>query len=189
MKYDPYIETASGKKVYFLNPDPDQIDIRDIALALSRIPRFNGHTRKLMTVAEHCWAGARYIQGEHQLAFLLHDASEAYLCDIPSPVKQFIPDYKKIENNLQDCIANKFGVDFNSNVVKYYDLASLSNEAWHLLPSQGNDWDVWKHIKRPTITADLKPLCLDQEVARVVYLELFYELYGNSNTTRTLKAA
>lgn len=187
--YDPYIETASGKKVYFLNPEPDQIDIRDIALSLSRIPRFNGHTSKPLTVAEHCWSGARYIQQEHKLAFLLHDATEAYLCDIPSPIKQYLPEYRDLEAKLASCIATKFGVNFDTPVVKYYDLSLLSNEAWHLLPSKGNDWEFWKNVKRPPVTAEFKPLCLDPEVARVVFLELFYELYGNSTTTREAKAA
>ena len=77
MIYEPYIETVSGKKVYFLDPDPDQIDIKDIALSLSRVNRFNGHTRKPLTVAEHCWNGSRHIQDDLKLAFLLHDASEA----------------------------------------------------------------------------------------------------------------
>lgn len=189
MNYQPYIETASGKRLYFLDPDPDQIDIRDIALALSRIPRFNGHTTKLLTVAEHSWAGARYIQQEHKLAFLLHDAAEAYLCDIPSPVKQYIPQYQDIEHGLQACIEKKFGVDINHQMVKYYDLAMLSNEAWHLVKSQGTDWDVWKQVKRPAVTAEFRPLCLEPEVAREVFLNLFYELYRDPAPVREAKAA
>jgi hypothetical protein len=189
MNYEPYIETASGKKLYFLNPDPDQIDIRDIALSLSRVPRFNGHTSKLLTVAEHSWAGARYIPDEYKLSFLLHDAAEAYLCDIPSPVKQHLPEYQKMEEGLQACIEEKFGVNLHSSMVKYYDLTMLSNEAWHLVKSRGEDWDIWKTIKRPAVTAEFRPLCLEPEVARVVFLELFYELYRNSTPTREAKAA
>lgn len=189
MKYEPYLETASGKHLYFLDPQPEQIDIRDIALALSRVHRFNGHTTKPMTVAEHCWAGARYIEDKYKLSFLLHDAAEAYLCDIPSPVKQYIPEYKKIERGLMGAIATKFGCNFESDMVKYYDLVLLSNEAHHLTKSQGNDWDIWKQVKRPTISAEFKPLCLDPEVARLVFLELFYELHGDSSTDRLAKAA
>ena len=179
MNYEPYIETASGKKLYFLEPDPDQIDIRDIALALSRIPRFNGHTDRLLTVAEHSWSGARYIQEDEKLNFLLHDAAEAYLCDIPSPIKQVMPQYQALEKTLQQCIEAKFDVDLSTNLVKYYDLTLLSNEAWHLVKSQGSEWPIWNEIKRPAVTPEFKPLCLDPEVARVVFLELFYELHGS----------
>jgi hypothetical protein len=179
VNYEPYLETASGKKLFFLDPKPEQIDIRDIALALSRVHRFNGHTTKPLTVAEHCWAGARYIQSEYKLSFLLHDAAEAYLCDIPSPIKQYMPEYKKLEKKLMDTIAAKYSCNFESDMVKYYDLTLLSNEAYHLTASQGNDWEVWKQVKRPIITTEFKPLCLEPEVARRVFLDLFYDLHGD----------
>ncbi|HET8688901.1 MAG TPA: hypothetical protein VFM18_20005, partial [Methanosarcina sp.] len=158
-RYQPYIETASGKRVFFLEPDPEQIDIKDIALALSRIPRFNGHTNRFYSVAEHCWIGHRFITDRYKLAFLLHDATEAYLCDIPSPIKQYLPDYKKIEEGLERAIADKFMLDFPMNdVVKYMDLAMLSVEAQHLIESRGNKWQIWQTINRPVADPRMKPL-------------------------------
>ena len=186
MRYEqPYIETSSGKKVHFLEPDPDSIDIEDIAYALSHIPRFNGHTSKFVSVAEHCWSGARYIQSDLKLQMLLHDAAEAYLCDIPKPLKEFLPDYRKIEDNMMATISKKFGFDFPlSPVVKHYDIALLSNDAHWLLPSRGNDWSLWKTVKRPTICPEFKPLCLDSGTARRVFLDLYYDLCGTKAPSR-----
>lgn len=173
----PYVETSSGKKVHFLEPDPDSINIEDIAHALSFIPRFNGHTSKFISVAEHSWNGARYIQHDLKLQMLLHDASEAYLCDIPSPIKQFLPDYKKIEDGMMNAIAAKFGFEYPLHpIVHHYDLALLSNEAHWLLPSRGNDWGTWRATKRPIVSPEFKPLCLDSKTANKVFLDLFYEL-------------
>lgn len=183
-KFRPYIETVSGKIVHFLNPDPDSIDINDIAHALSRICRFNGHTREFYSVAEHSWKGATYISDEYKLAMLLHDASEAYLCDIPSPVKDYIPDYKKIEEELSYAICVKFGLPFpNHEIIKYYDLVLLSNEAHHLMHSRGNQWELWKHVKRPLVSAEFKPLCLQADVAKEVFLDKFYELHGTERSS------
>jgi hypothetical protein len=180
-RYQPYIETASGNKVFFLEPDPDSIDINDIALALSRIPRFNGHTNRFYSVAEHCWTGQRFIQDEFKLAFLLHDATEAYLCDIPSPIKQYLPDYQKLEEGLERAIFNKFGLTYPLDpVIKYMDIAMLSVEAQHLVESRGNDWQLWKTMKRPIADPRMKPLCFDSKTAERLYLEAFYELFGTN---------
>lgn len=177
-RFQPYIETASGKKVFFLEPDPESIDINDIALALSRIPRFNGHTHRFYSVAEHCWQGQRWLPEEHKLAFLLHDASEAYLCDIPSPIKQFLPDYKKIEQTLEEAICTKFGVPYpHCDQVKTMDTIMLSVEAQHLVESRGNDWQIWKTSRRPVADPRMKPLCFDSKLAESIYLETFYELF------------
>ena len=184
-RFQPYIETASGRKVYFLEPDPDNIDLGDIAVALSRIPRFNGHTNRFYSVAEHCWIGARFIEPEFRLAFLLHDASEAYLCDIPSPIKQYLPDYKEIELGIEKAIATKFGLEFpNNDMVKYMDVVMLSVEAQHLVHSRGNDWQLWKTMKRPVADPRMKPLCFDSKLAHdLYYTAVLDELHGNKTAT------
>ena len=179
-RYQPYLETASGKKVFFLEPDPDSIDIHDIAVALSRIPRFNGHTNRFYSVAEHCWHGQRYIEDAYKLPFLLHDATEAYLCDIPSPIKQYLPDYKELEARLEQAICEKFGIQWpHHDMVKFMDTIMLSVEAHHLVESRGNDWQLWKIMKRPVADPRMKPLCFDSKLAERLYLEAFYELRRN----------
>lgn len=87
-----WVQTFSGRCVDLDDPDPAAIDfVADASQALSRIVRFNGHTKAPYSVAQHCALGAAYLmrQGapdELALRFLLHDAHEAYIGDIATPV-------------------------------------------------------------------------------------------------------
>lgn len=103
------IRTFSGKYIDPLNPDPALICIEDIAHALSMLPRFGGHTQRFYSVAQHSIACCEWAPAEHKLAALLHDAGEAYLLDIPSPVKKRIPGYAEAEDRLMAVIAHKLG--------------------------------------------------------------------------------
>jgi 5'-deoxynucleotidase YfbR-like HD superfamily hydrolase len=93
--YPPYpVTTVSGREVYPHAPDPSQIVIEDIAHALSSLCRYAGHTRELYSVAQHSVLVAEDVVRRNNFgAFLhwralLHDAAEAYVCDLPSPLKQ-----------------------------------------------------------------------------------------------------
>lgn len=97
------------------NPDPDDIHIEDIARGLSRAPRFAGQTEVPLSVAEHCLLCeeiARHWPGtpRGRLAMLLHDAPEAYICDLPSPLKAVLPDYERIEARLLDAVWTRFSL-------------------------------------------------------------------------------
>lgn len=96
-----------------VNPDPDLIDIVDIAHALSMLCRANGHFRSFYSVGQHsinCMreAKARGYSEKVQLACLLHDASEAYLSDVTRPVKKELSRYLEIEKPLQEAIWGKY---------------------------------------------------------------------------------
>ena len=107
------IRTYTGIMFDPLAPDPDLIDLVDIAHALSLLCRANGHFRTFYSVAQHsvnCMeeARARGHSRRVQLACLLHDASEAYLSDVTRPVKQELPRYLEIEEPLQNVIWEKY---------------------------------------------------------------------------------
>lgn len=107
------IMTYTHKMFDPLQPDPQLIDIRDIAHALSMLCRANGHFRSFYSVGQHCIncaleAKARGYSRRVQLGCLLHDASEAYLADVTRPVKQELPRYKQIEEPLQKLIWQTF---------------------------------------------------------------------------------
>lgn len=107
-----WLGTLSGKKIDLLNPDPTQIELSDIAVALSRVPRFGGHTLGQWSVLQHSIAVSNLVSDQHKLAALLHDASEAYICDIPSPLKRLLGDaYYEVERRVQEAIGKKFEVD------------------------------------------------------------------------------
>lgn len=108
-----YIKTCSGNIINYLDPQEDQIKIYDIARGLSREARFNGQTHKFYSVAEHCIRVSYWCKPEDALAGLLHDATEAYMKDIPSPLKMLIPDYKTIEARLHAVICRAFGISAN----------------------------------------------------------------------------
>lgn len=107
------IMTRSHKMFDPLRPDPELIDIEDIAHALSMLCRANGHFKSFYSVGMHCIncaneAMARGYSKKVQLACLLHDGSEAYLSDVTRPVKEELPRYREIEDPLQNLIWEKF---------------------------------------------------------------------------------
>lgn len=136
-----YITTYTGKSFDVMNPDPDLIDIRDVAHSLSLQCRGNGHVETFYSVAQHCInccreAAARGYSRRLTLACLVHDASEAYMCDIPRPVKNVIKGYRTKEDHLLDVIYTKFlgstlteeekkAVKKIDDDMLYYDLTEL----------------------------------------------------------------
>jgi len=123
--------TYTGKKFAPLNPDPDLIDIRDIAHALAYIGRYGGHAHKFISVADHSIRVTEKTSDENKLWALLHDASEAYLGDIPAPLKHS-PEfsfYRDAEKNLMDAICDKFGLEKEEpKEIKYWDLVIRATE-------------------------------------------------------------
>lgn len=104
----PWILTASGIAFDLLNPTPAMVHWPDVAESLARIPRFNGHIGGgAYSVAQHCVLGARALLEETEnprLAglFLLHDAHEAYVGDIATPVARAIASVAEIQARLDD---------------------------------------------------------------------------------------
>ena len=108
-----YIYTVSKKRFYPLSPRIDDIDITDIAHALSMIARANGHFPSFHSVAQHSIecaneAIARKLSPKICLACLLHDGAEAYMSDLTTPVKDKIKSYKQYEDNLINLIYEKY---------------------------------------------------------------------------------
>lgn len=106
------MRTSSGRLIWPFAPDPASIVITDIAHALSQICRFGGQTREFYSVAQHSVLVSQACGEDDALWGLLHDASEAYLCDVPRPLKtsvQFEP-YRTVESSLQLAILSRFGL-------------------------------------------------------------------------------
>lgn len=139
-----FIITYTKKKFSPFHAKDEEIEIIDIAHALSLMCRANGHIRHFYSVAQHsinCTleARARGLSEEIQLACLLHDASEAYLSDITRPIKRSLPQYIEFEETLQTRIFSKFHLshlrenDFSlvkaiDDSMLYYELLDLMNE-------------------------------------------------------------
>ncbi|MBX5010916.1 hypothetical protein HJB67_13225 [Rhizobium lentis] len=107
------MQTASGRKFWPMDPKPDEVFIEDIAHALSLQCRYAGHCLRFYSVAEHCVLMARHLRWEGvdvALWALLHDASEAYLVDVPRPVKPYLDGYKPAEAKVMAAIARRFQI-------------------------------------------------------------------------------
>ena len=134
---DRYLSTYTGKKFYPYDPRPEQICIEDIAHGLSMLCRFAGQCRFFFSVAEHSIAVAHLLPANLKLFGLLHDASEAYLADLPRPVKAGLPEYRAIETNVERVIAEKLELPFPMPPeVKAADQAPLKDEVFSFFGAQ-----------------------------------------------------
>lgn len=106
------IRTVTGIYVNVFEPTPEMFCIEDIAHSLSHQCRFGGHLPHYYSVAQHSIVMSDKMHESHKLAALLHDASEAYLLDIPRPIKKGLSNYKEIEDKLMNAIAAKFGFEY-----------------------------------------------------------------------------
>ena len=131
---DPWMYTKSGRRFHFLNPDPDEIDIGDISWALANKTRFNGHTERAYTVAQHCCL----VLDRHQeistgydscMWALLHDATEAYLPDVHTHLKDHLGGFRDLEKSVENAIAKRFRMrDKPSESIKYVDRRMMATE-------------------------------------------------------------
>jgi len=187
---EDWIETRKGHRVSVQNPKPEQFDIEDIAYALSNTCRFNGHCAGFLSVAEHSVLVSQRLPDNLKLAGLLHDATEAYLGDIPSPIKQFLPDYKKLEKVFETAIEDRFNLqltDEGRGEIKRADHDALYTEAHFLIPSQGKDWTFFQGPVVYKVNYDLKPVCLPPAMAYKLFMGLYYDL--TKAETRTILVA
>lgn len=150
------IITASGRYVNVFDPDPDTIFIEDIAHALANQCRFGGHTKRFYSVAEHCIVAIynnRMLPVNILQWLLLHDASEAYLCDLPRPIKQHLclSAYSDIEDRLMKVIAERFRLcqltDNQRNLIHTIDMEMLATERRDLLVQDDRVWDCLNGVK------------------------------------------
>ena len=135
--------TSTGKDFDPFNPKPEDIDIEDIARGLSRACRFAGQLREgreFYSVAQHSvimakWAWIDRVKPEICIQILLHDASEAIVNDLVTEVKQKLPDYLKLEQQVQAAILKHFtGSPYVSDLIKVYDKRMLHLETMFLMP-------------------------------------------------------
>ena len=163
-----WFQTYTGKKVYPLEMTPNDICIEDIAHSLSLQCRFSGHSGVFYSVGQHSVLVANNCPKHLRLKGLLHDASEAYLVDIPRPLKN-LPEfslYRKFEEKIQNTIFGKYGLsDGIPDEVHYADNLLLATEARILLGKLLPGWNpVTPYLKEeilPLCPADAEKLFLD----------------------------
>lgn len=121
------IKTASEHLIDLEQPHSVDIEIGDIAKGLSQVNRYGGQTYRPYSVAQHSvyvsyaypdfmskyrdWVLTPSAWGQVALAGLMHDASEAYIGDVMKPLKEAMPQYRRIEANLMEAIAQRFNIN------------------------------------------------------------------------------
>lgn len=145
--YGPTICTASGKYFHFVEFERNEVDIEDIAASLSKINRFNGHTRLPYSVAQHSVLVSHIVTPRNALWGLLHDAHEAYIGDMPSPLKMLLPDFRNLEARVASFVRARLGlVGIEPDQVRQADLVALANEQHYLTAAKDHDWIVTRGI-------------------------------------------
>ena len=164
---DPVIRTYTGKWVNVFDPTMDMFDIEDIAHALSHQCRFSGHVSQYYSVANHsiyCYEQSikQDLPVKEQLTALMHDCSEAYLVDIPRPIKKEFSQYKIIEDKLMIFLSTKF--KFNYPLSEW--IKKIDNDALQV------EWDylMMKNKKAPKVNV------YSQSYAKELFLDIFNEL-------------
>lgn len=156
------IRTFSGIYVNVFEPKPEMFVIEDIAHALSHQPRFSGHLRDFYTVGQHSIECSKRVPPPIKFDALMHDASEAYLLDMPSPIKARMPEYKAVEENLMKILAEVFHFKYPLPAeVKAVDKQMLELE-WHQF-MLGNE------LERPLP-------CLSPRAVKEAFLTHYYRL-------------
>ncbi len=171
IKYDDWIETYSGIQFHPDKVKLEEIDIEDIAHALSMLCRFTGHCKEFYSVAQHSVLVSE-LMDNYKMEGLMHDASEAYMNDLHTILKLRLPEYVGMENDLSEIIAQKFNLRFPfPRDVKIADLTAIEMEHKVLFKS-GMKWCT-SGIK---IDENIEIIPLPPNKAKKLFLERFYQL-------------
>ncbi|KLK91389.1 phosphohydrolase [Microvirga vignae] len=136
-----WIQTYSGAQFWPMDPRAGDIRLQDIAHALSMLCRYTGHCKRFYSVAEHSVLLSEVVEPKHRLWALLHDASEAYLVDVPRPVKPFLTGYREAEGEIMLCVAERFGLSATMpKAVKEADNRILTDEATQNMSAPPVPW-------------------------------------------------
>lgn len=166
MRKGDWMQTFSGVQFWPLDPRPEDVRLDDIMHALSNLCRFGGHCRYFYSVAQHsvmvsrqAEAAARTDAREVAIIGLLHDATEAYLIDVPRPIKRDLLNYKEIETALAVTIGERFGVrlDLLPDLVKEADERALFTEKRDLLCKEPAPWGVAQGVSNEPYPERIEP--------------------------------
>lgn len=183
-KFDgDWMQTSMGAKFYPGAPETCPIWMSDIANGLALTVRYGGQGRvdRFYSVAEHSWHLSHYAERQGKdpaasMAVLLHDAAEAYLGDIPRPLKRLLgPEYPKMETRLLGRILREYGAleafIANEGFIKDIDNRILKHEKEELFDFH-RPWpcDELDYLEGVAI------MCVEARTAKLLFLERYSEL-------------
>ncbi len=174
-----WIQTFTAKQFWPLEPRIEDIDIDDIAHALALQCRYGGHTEEFYSVAQHCLLVSHAVPQEFALEGLMHDAAEAYLMDLPRPIKHsgLLEPYREAEDKLELTIWMRFGLQTellpldDDGVIKIADRAVMRTEQRDLLKPPPV---YWKDNREGALDEPIVPMAW--RTAKRKFLERFQQL-------------
>lgn len=183
---EAWIQTYRGRRFWPLEPHSMDVDILDIAHSLSMQCRFGGHTAVFYSVAEHCIRVANELPDHLKLAGLMHDAAEAYLLDVPTPLKKMMGGYADAEKRVMTAIAQRYDFEYpvlsplDEKRLEEADMSLLLMEAKAFMRGNKREWFGgavdWSDVgdlyggNKPPLNAPM-----NQPTAEMVFLEMFKE--------------
>lgn len=170
-RFEPWIQTFSGRQFWPLTPQPEGINIEDIAHALSMNCRFNGHCTKYYSVAEHSVYVSKLVQRDLALWGLLHDAAEAFLPDVARPIKDYLTGFRDIEDDVLKVIVMEFGLMWPMPFeIKIADMAILATERSQAMAPCSHEWFL------PVAPADIQIEFWKPKKAKYEFMRRFQEI-------------
>ncbi len=175
------IMTFTGKYINPFKPDECEIDILDIAHALSNTCRYGGHVPFHYSVAQHSVLVSRFfISPTLRLAALLHDAEEAYMCDIPTPIKKQLVGYEEAADTLRRMIFKKFGLFDHNTLMRDIKIADDEMYLWERM----SIWGMFggapdNHAGDRTIHQIEPPLAHDMFLGEFIEINRLLKAGGN----------
>lgn len=167
--------TINGNYFDYLKPGQYDYNIEEIAYSLSKQCRFTGHVKcgGIYSVAQHSVLVSKLLPWNLKLTGLLHDAAETFMGDMNSPLKQMLPEYKKMEKIVENAIFNHFGIQLPlPKIIKRADLAMLAAERRDLQPKTIERWECLEYVLAPKET--IKPM---KPAVAYEYFMHYYRLY------------
>lgn len=146
----PWIQTFTGAKHRLLDPDPWDIRLADIAHALGKICRFTGHCVEHYSVAQHSVHVAELLRDQGhaegvQRQGLMHDAHEAFVGDVASPIKWAMDGnaWETLERTHACAVRSRFGIPWDlASAVKSADVVLLLTEKRDLMGPPPEPWGI-----------------------------------------------
>ena len=179
------IRLLSGTLFNYHAPHEAEVEIGDIAAALSKVCRFAGHLPYFYSVAQHAVNASYIVPEEHAFTALMHDTAEAFTNDLPTPLKEAVPMFKDLEVKIEAAMAARFGFQYPLPwAVKLADLQMLGLEKVHIK----RDFSYWSildgiefmglhsHARRAYYPGELWLGSLTPEDAETIFLERYEEL-------------
>jgi hypothetical protein len=193
VKMQDGITLLSGCMFNYTKPEESEVTIEDIASALSNVCRFSGHLPRFYSVAQHLVNTSRIVPVDDAFTALMHDTSEAFTNDLPTPLKAAFPIFKELETKIEKAMSNKFDFEFPyPDAVKLADTQMLLLEKTYVKEDK-HKWEYYKGVKFKHLLPKVDLDSWQPRRAKREFLERYYELKslkdGNEQQAASANAA